>query len=1099
MSWTGLLDFADDTITDYSRPTPAIESNSDDPQNRNSFVTETGASSSSILSKPAIKTRRQRYMYSIDLNNVVPQKDLTCLVAKASPDESMLWHRRLGYLNFKTMNRLVRHKLVKGLPSKCFENDHTCTACLKGKQHKASCKSKLENSVSKPLHTLHMDLFGPTSASSLNHKWYCLVVANDFSRFTWTFFLKTKDETSGILRNFITKIENLKDLKVKIIRCDNRGEFRNKEMNDLCSRKGIKREFSNARTPQQNGVAKRRNRTLIEAARTMLADAKLPVTVFNKRTNRVEENLHVDFLEKKAIKKGAGPNWLFDINSLTNSMNYVPMVVADTLLFQNADAPESSGNPNPTATTTNPSADHMETLTVETSIPTISSHVPTAILNNSLEPSSDTRLISKRVICQDETPSLDNITTLANRFDDILRVTTSTVDSHGVEANNVWVLVDCPERVRPIGTKWVLKNKKDVRGIVIRNKARLVTQRHTQEERIDYEEVFAPIARIEAIRLFLAYASFMGFTVYQMDVKSAFLYGTIDEEDKYVGDILKKFRYSDVRYLKGHPKLGLWYPRESPFDLVAYSDSDYGGAAQDRKSTTRGCQFFGRRLISWQCKKQKIMATSTTEAEYVAAASGCGQVLWIKNQLLDYGHHFIRDCFEKKLISVDHIHTDDNVADLLTKPFNAGRFQRNLKLNDEAGISSLPDAELFENLTLMGYNISPNQKFSFQKGEGSETPTEPNHTPTPEALQSSQHEPSSSSLLPVITETIPTVIPTATPHLGDDSQGEAFPTVFGLEAEQDRETIIKTSSLPNDSTPRQDEMVSKLTARDLEISALKARVKLLEDRDGEGHDPSGKDAPIKGRSLDTGEEVGGIEQSTEKGSDDTEELVNVLSSMDAANILTNGVSVSISTVTKVFVAEVPTGSGSIPTASPHSIGIEDFVPMGSKDEVERVKRKGLKLEQVSAKKVKTSEDVSEEGLKTMMQLVPVEETQTQTLMHDPVERRLDDTCGVHHVSIRDQEIFMMVEKDYPLRKGLAIVMIIQDKNAQGIPTVGDEFPLLEFIPTASQDRFPLLRQRDPTANEDKGDSWSKTHLYHSKTCDSYSVILGKCQMIDLII
>nr|GEZ27003.1 putative ribonuclease H-like domain-containing protein [Tanacetum cinerariifolium] len=160
-----------------------------------------------------LRTPRQHNMYSIDLNNIVPHKDLTCLVAKASTDESELWHKRLGHLNFKTMNRLVRHNLVKGLPSKCFDNDHTCVACLKGKQHKASCKTKVVNSVTKPLHTLHMDLFGPTSVSSLNHKWYCLVVTDDFSRFTWTFYLKTKDETSGILRNFITEIENLKDLK----------------------------------------------------------------------------------------------------------------------------------------------------------------------------------------------------------------------------------------------------------------------------------------------------------------------------------------------------------------------------------------------------------------------------------------------------------------------------------------------------------------------------------------------------------------------------------------------------------------------------------------------------------------------------------------------------------------------------------------------------------------------------------------------------------------------------------------------------------------------------------------------------------------------
>nr|GFA79533.1 putative ribonuclease H-like domain-containing protein [Tanacetum cinerariifolium] len=216
-----------------------------------------------------LRTPRKHNMYSIDLNNIVPHRDLTCLVTKASADECNLWHRRLGHLNFKTTNNLVRYNLVRGLPTKYFENDHNCTACLKGKQHKASCKSKLVTSVTKPLHTLHMDLFGPTFVSSINHKWYCLVVTDEFSRFTWTFFLRTKDETSSILRKFITEIENLKDLKVKIIRCDNRGEFRNKELDDFCSQKGIKRDFSNARTPQKNGVAGRRNRSLIEAARTM--------------------------------------------------------------------------------------------------------------------------------------------------------------------------------------------------------------------------------------------------------------------------------------------------------------------------------------------------------------------------------------------------------------------------------------------------------------------------------------------------------------------------------------------------------------------------------------------------------------------------------------------------------------------------------------------------------------------------------------------------------------------------------------------------------------------------------------------------------------
>ncbi|GJU95939.1 putative ribonuclease H-like domain-containing protein [Tanacetum coccineum] len=192
---------------------------------------------------------------------------------------------KLGHLNFKTMNKLVKGNLVRGLPSKLFENDQTCVACQKGKQHRASCKSKTENSISLPLHLLHMDLFGLTFVKSLMKKMYCLVVTDDYSRFTWVFFLATKDETSGILKSFITGIENLVDHKVKVIRCDNGTEFKNREMNQFCEKKGILRQYSVARTPQQNGVAKRRNKTLIEAARTMLADSKLPTTFWAEAVN----------------------------------------------------------------------------------------------------------------------------------------------------------------------------------------------------------------------------------------------------------------------------------------------------------------------------------------------------------------------------------------------------------------------------------------------------------------------------------------------------------------------------------------------------------------------------------------------------------------------------------------------------------------------------------------------------------------------------------------------------------------------------------------------------------------------------------------------
>nr|GEU75181.1 hypothetical protein [Tanacetum cinerariifolium] len=519
--------------------------------------------------------------------------------------------------------------------------------------------------------------------------------------------------------------------------------------------------------------------------------------VFNRRTKKVEENLHVDFLVNKLIEKGASPNWLFNIDTLTNSMNYVLVVVGGTCSTNlsgtkdaasqdvkkdvnaqdacNADAPESSGNSNPTATLKYPMAEEMKSLTVESVILTVSSPVPTACLEISPETTSDSRIISKRVISQDETPSLDNISTLSNRFEDILRVTTNTGDTNKVEAdlgNMEYNISASPtptfrihkdhsksQIIGPVDTPVQTRHKSNEMEeqsfiATIHQKTTLdllqfclfscfLSQKEPKkisdalkdpswEEGIDYEEVFASIARIEAIRLFLAYASFMGFTVYQIDVKSAFLYGTIDEEvyvmqppgfqdlefpdrvykvekaiefealmhdkfqmsgmgelniflglqvlqkkddiflsqDKYVGDIHKKFRYSDVRsantpmdkenprgkdgpgkdvdlhlyrsmigslmyltvsrpdimfvvygcarlqvtpkechlhavkrifrYLKGHPKLGLWYPKDSPFDRVAYSDSNYGGATQDRKSTIGGCPCLGRRLISWQ-------------------------------------------------------------------------------------------------------------------------------------------------------------------------------------------------------------------------------------------------------------------------------------------------------------------------------------------------------------------------------------------------------------------------------------------------------------------------------------------------------------------
>ncbi|GJT53229.1 putative ribonuclease H-like domain-containing protein [Tanacetum coccineum] len=207
----------------------------------------------------------------------LPEDNITCLLAKASSEESTKWHIRMAHVNFKNINNLAKNGLVNGLPSKLFTNDHNCVACNKGKQHKASYKAIIAvSTISEPLQLLHMDLFGPTSIRSIDHKYYSMVITNDLSRFSWVFFLGTKDETYYILKDFITFIENQLNKKVKAIRCDNGTEFKNSKLIELCGSKGIKRDYSNARTSQQNGVAERKNRTLIEAARTMLVDSKFP-------------------------------------------------------------------------------------------------------------------------------------------------------------------------------------------------------------------------------------------------------------------------------------------------------------------------------------------------------------------------------------------------------------------------------------------------------------------------------------------------------------------------------------------------------------------------------------------------------------------------------------------------------------------------------------------------------------------------------------------------------------------------------------------------------------------------------------------------------
>ncbi|GJR54211.1 putative ribonuclease H-like domain-containing protein [Tanacetum coccineum] len=746
-------------------------------------------------SQVLLRVPRKNNMYGVNLKKIVPKGGLTCLFAKVTSDESKLWHGRLGHLNIKTMNKLVKGNLVRGLPSKLFENDQTCIACQKGMQHIASCKSKTENSISLPLHLLYMDLFGLIFVKSLMKKMYCLVVTDDFSRFIWGFFLATKDETSGILKSFITRIENLVDHKVKVI--------------------------SVARTPQQNGVAERRNMTLIKAARTMLADSKLPTTfwaeavntacyvqnrvlvvkphnktpyelfhgrtptlsfmrpfrchvtiintiyhlgkfngkadegffvgyslnskafrVFNSRTRIVEENLHIRFSENTPNVVGSGPDWLFDIDALTRTMNYEPIVPGtqsngfvgtkasdnagqvrketepdkDYILLPlwTADPPysqypnsshddgskpssddgkkvnkdprkdnecnnqEKEDNVNSTNTVNAAGTNEINDVGGKTSIelsfdPCMHASEDYSIFNSSrddeddgaeadmnnldttiqvspipitrihkdhrldqvigdLKSATQIRQMSKKLeehgfvsTIQQRTNHKDLQNCLFACFlsqEEPKKVIHTLKDSSWIEAiqeellqfklQEILTLVDLPNGKRAIGTKWVFRNKKDERGIVIRNKARLVAQGF-QREKID-KTLFIKRKKGDILLVQVYVDDFiLGSTkkelcnAFEKLMHEKFQMSSMGELTLFLG--LQVQQKKDGMSIIG----SLMYLTSSRLDIIFEVCACARYQVNPKVSHLNAVKMIFR-LISWQCKKQTVVANSTTEA-----------------------------------------------------------------------------------------------------------------------------------------------------------------------------------------------------------------------------------------------------------------------------------------------------------------------------------------------------------------------------------------------------------------------------------------------------------------------------------------------------
>ncbi|GJZ20421.1 putative ribonuclease H-like domain-containing protein [Tanacetum coccineum] len=407
-------------------------------------------------------------------------------------------------------------------------------------------------------------------------------------------------------------------------------------MNEFCAKKGIKREFSVARTPQQNGVAKRKNRTLIEAARTMLADSLLPIPFWVEAVNTACYGKFDGKSDEGYLLGYSTSSKAFRVSLGKNKRTYSEYIL---LIHYNRHRTRTSNKECGSG-----AQEQLLQLLLQQGI---------QVLEDDFDKEGQHQMPEDDQIWQDKLKMMDKyVAEILKKFDFANVKTAST----------------------PIETQKPLVKDEEASDVDV----------HL------YRSMIGSLMYLTASRPDIMFAV-CACSRFQVTPKSSHL------------SVVKRI----FRYLKGKPKLGLWYPKVSTFDLESYSDSDYAGANLDRKSTTGGCQFLGRRLISWQCKKQTIVATSTTKAEYVAAASCCGQVLWIQNQMLDYGfnfmntkiyidnesticivknpvyhsktkhiairHHFIRDAYEKKLIQVLKIHTDDNVADLLPKAFDVSR------------------------------------------------------------------------------------------------------------------------------------------------------------------------------------------------------------------------------------------------------------------------------------------------------------------------------------------------------------------------------------------------------------------------------------------
>nr|GEX89395.1 putative ribonuclease H-like domain-containing protein [Tanacetum cinerariifolium] len=618
-------------------------------------------------------------LYTINLYDMVSASPI-CLMARATPTKSWLWHQRLSHLNFDTINDLDENDLVSGLPKFKYAKEHLCPSCEQGKRKRASHPPKPVPNLKRQLHLLHMDLCGPMRVASINGKRYVLVTVDDYSRYTWVHFLRTKDETPKVIKNFLKKIYVRLQAPVIIVHTDNETEFKNHVLKEYFDSVGITHETSAAKilskmetmlifshaplflwaeaiatacyTQNRSIIHQCFNKTPYDLIQGIKPDISylhvfgalcyskndredidklgakghigffigystnsVAYRVYNQRTKKIIETMNVTFDELSAMafeQNSSRPG----LQSMTSGqisseleLTYAPLTITPQIpserdrdilfeplhneylggrpskaprtihvapVLQNLQAPNASKSfqdsaPAPTNSSNTPVSSHNVDAPSQqhahqqrnlTSSPTASAsdNVPNAVFEGDLfvnpfaTPSTESvdhpleQVIgepSRPVLTRNQlktdgdmciyalTVSIMEPKSIKEALTDPAWIESMQEELHQFIRLDVWELVPSSDDIKPLTLKWLFKNKHDEENTVIRNKTRLVVRGYRQEEGIDFEESFAPVARMEAIRIFLAYAAHKGFTVYQMDVKTAFLHGSL-KEDVYV-------------------------------------------------------------------------------------------------------------------------------------------------------------------------------------------------------------------------------------------------------------------------------------------------------------------------------------------------------------------------------------------------------------------------------------------------------------------------------------------------------------------------------------------------------------------------------------